>query len=147
MDNKVKEKLIDFNQIYRSMDIVYHSYAKKIGLSDASFWILYCLTENNRSMTQRELCNEWSFAPQTINSSIKELGNRGIIVLENVPGNKKNKWLRLTDEGTILVSEKILPLIEAEGRAFSDLTDAECELMLNLSHKYSIALRQEVEKI
>lgn len=144
---KIKAQLIRFNQIYKEMDVIYHNYAKSIGLSDTAFWILYCISERNGSFTQSELCREWSFAPQTLNSALKDMEKRGIIRLDPVFGNKKNKLLHLTADGEHLVSKAIVPLIQAEGESFSALNEAECEQMLTLTERYAEALRRSIESM
>ncbi len=93
MKEVIPTQLTAFNKIHKEMDIVYHNYAKDFGLSDTAFWILYSVSEQNGSFTQRELCNDWSFTPQTVNSALKELEKRNIITLESVPGNRKTSGL------------------------------------------------------
>lgn len=141
----MKEQLAKFNQIYKEMDIIYHNYAKRLGLSDTVFWILYCISERDEPLTQRGLCKEWSFAPQTLNSALKEMEKRGLISLDLVQGNKKNKWLHLTADGKQLVSEAILPLMRAEGESFSAMSDEECEQMLSLTRRYTDILRTNID--
>lgn len=34
-----------YNMICKEMDIVYHTYAKKCGLSDIAYWLLYSMVE------------------------------------------------------------------------------------------------------
>ena len=144
---KIKAQLIRFNQIYKEMDVIYHNYAKSLGLSDTAFWILYCISEHNGSFTQRELCRDWSFAPQTLNSALKDMEKRGLISLDPVPGNKKNKWLHLTADGEKLVADAILPLMQAEGESFSALNEAECEQMLTFTERYADALCKRIEEM
>lgn len=144
---KIKDKLIRFNQIYKKMDIIYHNYAKSIELSDTAFWILYSISEHNGSFTQRDLCRDWSFAPQTLNSALKDLEKRGIIRLEPVIGNKKNKLLHLTPNGERLVANAILPLMKEEGNSFSVLDEKECEQMLSFTERYAEALRHGIENM
>lgn len=144
---KIKTQLIRFNQIYKEMDVIYHNYAKSLGLSDTAFWVLYCISERNSSFTQRELCRDWSFSPQTLNSALKDMERRGLISLDPVEGNKKNKLLNLTSDGKQLVTDAILPLIQAEGESFSALDEEECEQMLCLTERYAAALRESIEKI
>lgn len=144
---KIKTQLTRFNQIYKEMDIVYHNYAKSLGLSDTAFWILYCISENENALTQRELCNYWSLPPQTVNSALKDIEKRGLITLDPVTGNKKNKLLHLTSVGEELVSRVMVPLIQAEEESFNTLSDEECEQMLSLTKRYSEALRKNIEDI
>lgn len=143
----MKAQLIRFNQIYKEMDIIYHNYAKGLGLSDTVFWILYCISERNGSFTQRELCREWSFSPQTVNSALKDMEKRGLIRLDPVPGNKKNKWIHLTADGERLVDEAILPLMQTEEESFSALSESECEQMLSLTERYAKMLCASVENM
>lgn len=142
---KITAQLKRFNQMSRSMDIAYHNYAKSFGLSDTAFWVLYCISENSAALTQRELCRYWSFSPQTLNSALKEMEKRGVIRLEPVPGNKKNKQLRLTPDGERLVAEAISPLLETEGECFGALSAEECEQMLTLTERYFGALRESID--
>lgn len=141
----MKSQLIRFNQIYKEMDIIYHNYAKSLGLSDTAFWIFYCMSEHDCSFTQRELCRDWSFAPQTLNSSLKDMEKKGFIKLEPVPKNKRNKLILLTPEGERMVKEGILPLMKAECDSFSVLSDGECELMLSFTEKYTNTLKESIE--
>lgn len=144
---KNKSQLIQFNQIYKEMDTIYHTYAKSIGLSDTVFWILYCISEQEEALTQRDLCKAWSFAPQTLNSALKEMEKRGLISLDPVLGNRKNKCLRLTADGERLVVEAILPLMRAEGESFSVMSEEECEQMLSLTKRYSDMLRTKIRRM
>lgn len=142
---KIKAQLRRFNQMSRSMDIAYHNYAKSLGLSDTAFWVLYCISESSAALTQRELCRYWSFSPQTLNSALKSMEKQGIIRLEPVPGNKKNKQLCLTSGGERLVAEAILPLMRVEGECFGALSADECEQMLSLTERYFAALRESMD--
>lgn len=145
MENKIENKLVEFNRIYKELDIVYHTYAKSIGLSDAAFWILYSVTEENRLFTQRDFCSDWSFPPQTVNSALKDLEKRGIISLEPVTGNKKNKWIKLTESGEELVKTTVFSLMQTENDSLESLADDECNIMLTATRKYVSTLRSKIE--
>lgn len=147
MKETIPAQLTVFNQIHKEMDIVYHNYAKGFGLSDTAFWILYSVSEHNGSFTQRELCNDWSFTPQTVNSALKELEKRGIITLEAVPGNRKNKWIRLTEQGKSLARRSVVPLMQAEYDSFAALRDEERKLILSTTQKHISILRNEINRI
>lgn len=40
--------LATFNRFHKKMNVLYHDYAKSVGLSDAAFWSLYSLYESVR---------------------------------------------------------------------------------------------------
>lgn len=133
-----------YNRICKEMDTVYHGYAKSCGLSDMAYWILYSMAESDEFFTQRDFCGDWFFAPQTVNSALKDLERRDIIFLESVPGNKKNKLIKPTENGKKFIEEVITPLIKAECDSFDKLSDGECELMLSVTKKYLSALKYNV---
>lgn len=136
-----------FNQIYKEMDIIYHNYAKKCGLSDMAYWILYSIAENDEYFTQREFCDEWFFFPQTVNSALKDLVKRDIIFLEAVPDNKKNKLIKPTENGKRFIELFISPIIKAECGSFETMSQKECEKMLSTTKKYISILKDKVSAL
>ncbi|MBQ7839475.1 MAG: winged helix-turn-helix transcriptional regulator [Lachnospiraceae bacterium] len=139
--------LYNFNQAHKKMNVIYHDYAKSIGLSDAAFWLLYSVYEHGKPCTQKDLCHSWFYAPQTINSAIKAMEEQGYITLERVPANKKNKQILFTEKGKTLVDEKIAPLVQAEERSFERLDEQERELLLEITQKHIGILEEEINRI
>lgn len=134
-----------FNQAHKKMNVMYHNYAKSAGLSDAAFWLLYSLYERGRPCTQRDLCEAWFYAPQTINSALKSLAEKGLIVLSFAPGSRKNKQIQFTPVGQALVREKIEPLVRAEERSFERLDQEEQEQLLSITQKHIRFLEEEIK--
>lgn len=147
MKDPIATQLAAFNQLYKEMDEIYHVYAKEQGISDTVFWILYSLYENNSSYIQKELCSEWHYPPQTVNSALKSLEKQGIISLEAVPGNKKNKLVSLTEHGLTLTQRVIARLTDAERNAILSMTADERRTLLSLTEKYTEFLRRHVRRI
>lgn len=147
MKDPIAAQLAAFNQLYKEMDEIYHVYAKEQGISDTVFWILYSLYENNSSYIQKELCSEWHYPPQTVNSALKSLEKQGIISLEAVPGNKKNKLVSLTEHGLTLTQRVIARMTDAERNAILSMTADERRTLLSLTEKYTEFLRRHVRRI
>ena len=147
MKDPIAAQLAAFNQLYKEMDEIYHVYAKEQGISDTILWILYSLYENNSSYIQKELCSEWHYPPQTVNSALKSLEKQGIISLEAVPGNKKNKLVSLTEHGLTLTQRVIARLTDAERNAILSMTADERRTLLSLTEKYTEFLRRHVRRI
>ena len=139
------DPLAAFNQLYRQMDEIYHLYAKRRGISDTALWLLYSLyEEEDAAYTQRALCSDWHYPPQTVNSALKSLERQGLLVLEPVPGNQKNKRIVLTDRGRETAQKEIFPLMLAEQRAFQGLGERDGEALLSLTRHYVELLRVQV---
>lgn len=147
MDHSITTVLYQFNQTHKKMNVLYHDYAKSVGLSDAAFWLLYSIYEQGKPCTQRELCHSWFYAPQTINSAIKAMEAQGYLTLKLIPSSKKNKQIFLTEQGTALIHRTIIPLIQAEERSFERLSQKERELLLSITQKHIGVLGEEISRI
>lgn len=147
MGTNIVWTLYAFNRAHKKMNGLYHGYAKKVGLSDAAFWLLYSLYEHDNFCTQKDLCDEWCFTPQTLNSALKALEQKGFISLEPVPNNKKNKRVCFTESGEKLTADTVVPLVRAEERAFERLTENERTALLSITQKQIEILTEEINKI
>lgn len=141
MEKSITEQLSAFNQMYKAMDEAYHTYAKRIGISDMMLWLLYSLYESDTVYTQREICADWHCTPQTLNSALKNLEQQGFIELSPVAGNRKNKRVVLTGKGEEMAQRVIGPVVRAEQGAFLGLTEEERENLLRLTEKYTELLQ------
>lgn len=147
MEFKLSSALISFNQLHQKISLIYHNYAKASGLSDMAFWILYCLYEHGGTNSQRSLCEECSAPPQTVNSSLKALEEKGLISLELTPGSRKNKIASFTPEGEQLAQKIILPLVQAEERSFIRLGHDELVRLLQITERHANLLDEEINKL
>lgn len=147
MKKDYSDPLATFNQLYKEMDEIYHQYARDHGMSDTAMWLLYSLCLSDTPYTQREICSEWHYPPQTLNSALKTLERQGLIALKSVPGNQKNKLVVLTEQGNSVVQQMIVPLVAAERQSFMELQESEKEALLSLTQKYVDLLQSNIRKI
>lgn len=145
MEKHLTDPLAVFNQVYKEMDEIYHLYAKQHGISDTALWLMYSLYQSETAYTQREFCSDWHYPPQTINSALKNFEKQGIIELQSIPDNQKNKLIVLTQKGKDWAEKIISPLILAERRSFQGMKKEERDALLVLSKKYVDLLRSEIE--
>lgn len=142
-----KEQLVRLNQQFKAFDALYHDVAAKFELSDSAFWILYALCESEREFTQNDLCDDWFYPKQTVNSAISNLVKSGYVRLEVVPGTRNRKIIRLTDAGYQFSQQNVQALMKSEQRAFDQLTEQERQTYLALTDKHLSLLRKEIEKL
>lgn len=147
MARDMMEQLHLFNQNNKELDGIYSNWAKTSGLSDTAFWLLYSVWEQTEAITQKEICETWSYSRQTVNSALKILEKDKLIKLEPLPANRKTKQIFLTEKGTELAEKVLLPLQEAEQAAFAKLSSTEREGLLSLLQKFNSELRREIDKI
>lgn len=147
METPIVLVLAAFNRAHKRMNVLYHNYAKAVGISDAAFWLMYSLYEKGGPCTQTELCQIWFFTPQTINSALKSLEKQGLITLDFAPNSRKNKQFFFTEDGKQLVMEKIIPLVQAEEQSFLRLDEQERNALLTITQKHIGILEEEINRI
>ena len=147
MDAEVKAQNIALNQFYKRMNEQYHAYAVHCGLSDPALWVLYSLWETEAPMTQNDIASIWMYPKQTINFTITGFVKKGCVQLEQRPGARSGKTVKLTAEGTALCQKAIVPLMEAEERSLSQLTDAERHTLISLSEKQCASFERSLQAL
>lgn len=132
----------EMNHLYKEIDGIYYELVKSLGLSDSAFLILYALLDLGGGCLQRDISNQYSLRPQTVNSSIKKLVAQGYLQL--TPGRGRDIHLFLTDAGHQLAAKTVLPAMEMERRAYEGLEPQEREQLVRLCQKYNRLLLAQV---
>ena len=135
--------ITEVNRLYKEEDDLYRRLARRSGLSDAAFWILYTMEIAQRPITQAEIGSMLILSKQTINSALKRLEQSGQIRLTSGPGRKK--YLQFTEQGRALADRAIRPALETERRAFQSLSPEERSGLLDLERRYVALLRQSAK--
>lgn len=142
----LKEQMIEINQLCNESDGIYHDIAQSYGLSDSVYWILYILYNIDIPVSQTELCSDWFYSKQTVNSSIAAMVKKEWISLEAIPGTRNRKNIVLTRSGRDFCSKVIGETQEIEERAFTRLTEEERSLFISLFRTSNQYMREEYEK-
>lgn len=145
MTDTLKEQHLRLVKDYKRTDDVFHAYAVRQGLSDCAFWLLYALCEDDRPYTQNDLCEQWYYSKQTVNSAVSNLIKAGYIDL--ISGARNRKLISLTPVGQKYVEAHIRPVIEAEQRALAGLTAEERSLYIALSERHTQLLADELDSL
>lgn len=137
--------LVDFDRMLNGLDRVYSEFARACGLSDCAYWMLVDTSAAGGSVAVSRLTSEWFYSKQTINSAIKTLRARGLATLEFAEGSRKNKVVRLTEEGVRFAKRYALPAQKAEQQAFEALELWEQREIMRLIGKFSQVLGDECD--
>ena len=133
--DKLKEQANFFCDLNKYINSVYEEYAKSVGLSYTSLYVLHmiALTEN---CTQKLIAEQMFLPKQTINSVVAAFCRQGIVEMREMAEDRRYKTLYLTEKGSAL-AEKIFPKIEsAEQKSIAQFTEEEREMFLYLMKKY-----------
>lgn len=124
----------------RALSEIYHLYGVQNGVSDAELWILYGLADGG-AHTQADFCDGWCYSRQTVNTAVKGLAAKGMVVLIPRENNRKSKQIRLTQEGEALVRRVIHPLMQAELSVYDTLGEEDRTRLLTLLQQRCELLR------
>lgn len=135
-----ENRLQEYNSIMKENDNIYRVLAKRMGLSECGFWILYMLRTDYTEPVQSEICNCLYGPKQTVNSALKKMEAEGIIEL--IPGtDRRSKKILLTEQGTKLCENTVDRVIGIELQALNHLTEKEQEQFMTLFRKYTDSLK------
>ena len=146
MSKHLSKKMLELNEIMKETDDLYRNLAKKFKMSDCMIWILYILREDDRSVTQSDICNMMYMPKQTVNSSLKKMEAEGYIELPSI-NDKRSKQVCLTEKGVDLANNTVDIIISKENNALSKMDKEEQALFINLFKKYKDLLKESFMEI
>lgn len=88
-------------------------------------------------MTQKEICRRTLQSKQTVNLIIKNLLAENYVTVTEVPDNKRNKIVQMTDAGRAYCEKVVRHITWAEDTAMSMFTPEEQKLLIDLSRKFT----------
>ena len=146
MKNNSSKRMLEFNEVMKENNDLYSNLAKKFKMSDCMLWILYILREENKVLTQSDICNMMCIPKQTVNSSLKKMEAEGYIELLNI-NDKRSKQVSFTENGLDLANNTVDIIISKENNALSKMDEKEQELLINLLRKFNDLLKDSFLEI
>lgn len=147
MADQMKDQLNLLNRLYKEMDDIYRKLAAGFGLSDAAFWVLYTLCREEGDFSQNDLCGMWFYPKQTINSAITVLIKKEYVILQQIPGTRNRKAVRLTETGQAFCEKSIIPLIHAEDDSFTQMQEEERTMFLKLFQRQIDSMKESLQSV
>jgi DNA-binding MarR family transcriptional regulator len=141
--NTAEKSMAEYNAIYREENEIYRRCARNLGLSEGTFWILYCLRGSESGMSQSLLCSELGLPKQTVNSALKKMEADGLLFLASA-ADKRRKEITLTAKGKELSHRTVDEVFALECQAMNELSEAEQKKMLALFRKYNEGLKKNL---
>ena len=142
--DSIQDKLIEQ---FQNMDNAYEAYAKSKGLSYLSLMVLDEIYALGDGCTQKQISEDTHYPKQSINLVVKSFLEDGIVELRELPKNRKNKGITLTDKGRQLCDDIIVPLLRQEETAMLEMGEKESSELLRLVELYGNAYCKLIKKI
>lgn len=142
--DSIQDKLIEQ---FQNMDNAYEAYAKSKGLTYLSLMVLYEIYALGDGCTQKQISEDTHYPKQSINLVVKSFLEDGIVELRELPENRKNKGITLTEKGHQLCDEVIVPLLRQEEAVMLEMGEKESAELLRLVELYGNAYCKLIKKI
>lgn len=126
--------------VYR-IDGAYDACSKNAGVKPSILWLLSALNDGKKH-SQSQICWDWNYPRTTVNTLVKELEKDGYVVLNPVPGAKRELYVELTESGREYADRILKNVYEAEEQLFNRyFRDHDMEFVSQL-HEFSTAMKQ-----
>ncbi len=142
--DSIQDKLIEQ---FQNMDNAYEAYAKSKGLTYLSLMVLDVIYALGDGCTQKQISEDTHYPKQSINLVVKAFLEDGIVELRELPENRKNKGITLTDKGRQLCNDVIVPLLRQEEAAMHEMGEKESAELLRLVELYGNTYCKLIKKI
>lgn len=142
--DSIQDKLIEQ---FQNMDNAYEAYAKSKGLTYLSLMVLDEIYALGDGCTQKQISEDTHYPKQSINLVVKSFLEDGIVELRELPENRKNKGITLTEKGRQLCDDVIVPLLHQEEAVMLEMGEKESADLLRLVELYGNAYCKLIKKI
>ncbi len=128
---------------------LYDEYAKRHGMLMKMLLVVNVLFYAKDGMTQTEICQRTFQSKQTVNLIIKNLLADHYVTVTEIPENRRNKIVKMTEAGQVYCEKVVRHITWAEDTAMSMLTAEEQKQLINLSRTFTknltMLVNQETE--
>lgn len=138
----IQDKLM---QQFKNIDNAYEAYAKSKGLTYLSLMVLEEIYWLGDGCTQKQISDDIRYPKQSINLVVKAFLEDGIVKLKELPENRKNKGITLTEKGQQLCAEVVVPMLQQEKLATAQMGEAESRELIRLLELYGKMYCEQIE--
>ncbi len=137
-------EISEYFSCLQEWDASYEEYAKSVGLSYTSLALLSAIY-GSEACTQKMLCQRCFLQKQTVNAAVTAFYKRGWVSLEELPQDRRNKAVVLTETGRQEAQRILCRIRQSEQQAMSRLTEEERRVLLSATRKYVTACKEAMQ--
>lgn len=134
-----------FCEMMQEIDRLYEAYAKSRGMTYLSMTVLEAIYSSPDSCTQKQICEQTHYPKQSVNLIIKAFWQEGLVRLEELPEDRRNKRVVLTEKGQTYADRMVGTLWSIDEEASAQLTCQQQEQLLMMMERYLFTYRQGIQ--
>lgn len=116
--------------LWRRLDAMYAAWAKRHHISYYELLILYSLWNEQKSYTQKALCEEWNLPKQTLHSILQQMHRQGWLSIQIAEWDHRCRQICLSEAGRQFAAVIIPKLQQHECMTLQQMGAAAMEGML-----------------
>lgn len=144
MKDELQDLIAQYCGLLQEWNASYEEYAKSVGFSYTSLSILSAIYEKE-NCTQKELAEKCFLPKQTVNAVITSFFKKGWVKLEELPEDRRNKAVNLTETGKEKAAEIMSKVRESERSAMGKLTEEQRKTLLELTRTYILSCKSAMK--
>lgn len=144
MRDEIRGQIAQYCELLHAWNASYAEYAKSVGFSYTSLSLLEAIYEEP-NCTQKQLAEICFLPKQTVNAVITSFLKKGWVKLEELPEDRRNKTVNLTELGMKKAMEIMTKTHEIEFKAMSSLTEEQRKELLSLTKTYVDRCKQAMK--
>lgn len=144
MTDNLQNQIAQYCGLLQEWNASYEEYVKLVGFSYTSLSILSAIYGKG-NCTHKELAERCFLPKQTVNAVITSFFKKGWVKLEELPEDRRNKAVNLTETGKEKAAEIIGKVWESERTAMGKLTDEQREMLLELTKTYILSCKSAMK--
>lgn len=140
-DKEIEAEMKQFCDQLQEINRIYEDYARSADIPYTTLQILDLITKTE-NCTQKIICERTFLPKQTVNNVITAFYKQGYVRLQELPEDRRNKTIHLTESGQEYADRVIPQIREAEYGAMEKLTPQQRKNLLESMRIYSEVFRK-----
>ena len=144
MDEEIRILMSNVNTAIIRIRGAYAAWAKEHGLNYHEVLIFYAMRDN-KECTQKQIADSYRLPKQTVNNIIITLKDRGYIKLVHGESNRRDKILKLTEQGRKYYNGIMESIMEFEQMASERMGEERIRQMTDLAMEFGQILEDTIQ--
>ncbi len=137
MDKEAKRNAYLYCKFRDEQFSLYDEYAKRHGMMMKTLLVVNVLFYAQDGMTPTEICRRTFQSKQTVSLIVKNLLAQNYVAVAESPENRRNKIVRMTEDGRAWCGKVVRHITQAEDTAMSMFTPEEQRMLVGLSRTFT----------
>ena len=137
----IDRQINEFCNELHNINGIYDDYARSVNIPYTNLYILSMISKNDEC-TQKIICERTFLPKQTVNAIITGFYKKGLVELRELPSDRRNKTIHLTNEGKEYIKEIISHIQDAEYAAMKSLSEEQRKVLIESLYIYKEAFKK-----